>query len=45
MAVVRIMVVLRAEFEMSEIKKDLLGDCHNRGLTAGVRADLVGREI
>ena len=44
MTVVRIMVVLGAEVEMSEIKHDLLGDCHNRGLTVGVAADLVERE-
>jgi hypothetical protein len=43
--VVGIMVVLRAEVEMAEIKKGLLGECHNRGLTAGVAADLVKREI
>jgi len=40
--VVRIMVVLRVEIEMSEIKKDSLRVCHKE---IGVGADFVEREL
>jgi hypothetical protein len=41
----RVMVVLRADIEMSEIEKDLLGVCHKSDLTVFVTTDLLQREI
>ena len=40
-----VVVLWRVEIEMCEIKKDLLGVCYKRDLTAGVAEDLVKREI